>query len=46
MVSLGNVKDAVAAGVLTPEFIQTAPLKLLIEKCTDPKSPPDVLDYY
>ena len=36
----------VAAGVLTPEFIQTASIKVLVEKCTDPKSPPDKLEYY
>ena len=46
MVSLGDPNDVIAAGALTIEFVQSAPIKVLIEKCTDPKSPPDKLEYY
>ena len=41
-----SVADVIQDGTLTAEWIQTASLKALVEKCTDPKSPPDKLEYY
>ena len=46
MVTIGEATDAISAGKLTPEFIQGASIKQLVDKCTDPKSPADKLDYY